>query len=87
MQSYTQGFTLEQFRSDRKTIDAVERNFILIGEAARYVPEDVTERHTAVPWRKMRDMRNIVVHGYWGVDLERMWDTIQQDLPPLVPLL
>jgi uncharacterized protein with HEPN domain len=87
IQSYTRGLTFDQFQLDRKTIDAVERNFILIGEAARHVPDGVTARYPAVPWRNMRDMRNVVVHGYWGVDLERVWDAIQEDLPPLVPLL
>lgn len=87
IQSYTRGLTYDQFQLDRKTVDAVERNFILIGEAARHVPDEVTGRYPAVPWRNMRDMRNVVVHGYWGVDLERVWDAIQQDLPPLVPLL
>jgi uncharacterized protein with HEPN domain len=87
IQSYTRGLTFDQFQLDRKTIDAVERNFILIGEAARHVPAEVTGRYPSVPWRNMRNMRNVVVHGYWGVDLERVWDAIQQDLPPLLPLL
>jgi len=87
VQSYTRGLTFDQFQLDRRTVDAVERNFILIGEAARHVPDEVTGRYLAVPWRNMRDMRNVVVHGYWGVDLERVWDAIQQDLPTLVPLL
>ena len=87
IQSYTQGLTLDHFKMDGKTVDAVERNFILIGEAAGHVPDEVMRRYRSIPWRKMRDMRNVVVHAYWGVDLERVWEAIQQDLPPLVPLL
>ena len=87
IQSYTRGLTFDQFQLDRMTVDAVERNFIIIGEASRHVPDEVTGRYPSVLWRDMRDMRNVVVHGYWGVDLERVWDAIQQDLPPLVPLL
>ena len=78
---------MDNFQVDGRTADAVERNFILIGEAAGHVPDEVTRRHRSIPWRQMRDMRNVVVHGYWGVDLERVWDAVQQDLPPLIPLL
>jgi uncharacterized protein with HEPN domain len=53
--------TFEQFIADRKTIDAVVRNFIIIGEAASHLPEEIIERHIDLPWREMRDMRNIVV--------------------------
>ena len=87
IQSYTQDMTFEQFQADRKTIDAVERNFILVGEAASHVPDNIPERWASVRWREMRDMRNVMVHGYRDVELERVWDTIQHDLPPLIPLL
>lgn len=60
---------------------------MLIGEAAGYIPDEVTARFASVPWRKMRDLRNVVVHAYWQIDLGRVWDTIRQDLLPLVPLL
>jgi uncharacterized protein with HEPN domain len=87
IRSYTAGMNMELFEADLKTVDAVERNLILIGEAAGRIPENIARRFSAVPWRKMQDMRNVVVHQYWGVDLERLWGTIQNDLPPLVPLL
>ena len=87
IQSYTQGMDVERLKADRKTLDAVERNFIIIGEAASHIPDEIAGRFTSVPWREMQDMRNIVVHAYWGVDIRRVWDTIQQDLPPLIPLL
>ena len=79
--------TLEQFVSDRKTIDAVVRNFIIIGEAASHLPEDFIEKHADLPWREMRDMRNIAVHEYFGVDNMVVWETIQNNLPPLLPML
>ena len=79
--------TFEQFMADRKTIDAVVRNFIIIGEAASHLPEDFIERHPDLPWPEMSDMRNIVVHEYFGVSNKILWETIQSDLPPLVPLL
>lgn len=87
IQGYVEHLTLEQFRADRKTLDAVERNFIVIGEAAGQVPSQIQESFPAVPWRDMSEMRNYVVHQYWGVEPLRIWETIHQDLPPLVPML
>jgi uncharacterized protein with HEPN domain len=87
IQDYVEGMSLEQFCADRKTLDAVERNFILLGEAAGQVPSHIRESFPTVPWRDMSDMRNYVVHQYWGIEPERTWETIHQDLPPLVPML
>jgi uncharacterized protein with HEPN domain len=84
---YSAGMTFEQFVDDRKTIDAVVRNFIVIGEAASHLSDDFIENHPDLPWREMRDMRNIVVHEYFGVDNLIVWETLQKNLPPLLPLL
>jgi len=84
---YCEGMEFEQFISDRKTIDAVLRNFIIIGEAASHLSEDFITRHSDFPWREMRDMRNIAVHEYFGVDNMIVWETLQKNLPPLLPLL
>ena len=51
------------------------------------MPEDVTAAHPEIPWQDMRDMRNIITHQYFGVNLRIIWDTIQLDLPPLIPQL
>ena len=84
IQDYTRGMTFEAFSHDRKTIDAVVRNITVIGEAAGNVPSPVAEQHGEIPWRQMRDFRNVVVHAYFGVDLKVLWDTVRVDLPPLV---
>ena len=63
------------------------RNFIIIGEAASHRPEDFIEMHSELPWRAMRDMRNLVVYEYFGVDNMIVWETLQKDLPPILPLL
>lgn len=84
---YSAGMTFEQFIADRKTIDAVVRNFIIIGEASSHLPEEIIERHIDLPWREMRDMRNIVVHEYFGVDYMIVWETLKKNLMPLLPLL
>lgn len=84
---YTAAMSFEQFVSDRKTIDAVIRNFIIIGEAASHLPEDFIAMHSDLPWREMRDMRNIAVHEYFAVDNEIVWETLKKNLPPLLLLL
>jgi len=84
---YTEAMTFEQFVSDRKTIDAVIRNFIIIGEAAAHLPEDFVEKHPGLPWREMSDMRNIAVHEYFGVDNRIVWETLKKNLPPILPML
>jgi uncharacterized protein with HEPN domain len=68
-------------------VDAVIRNFIIIGEAATHVPEEVVSAHPEIPWRDMRDMRNFVVHEYFGISDKIIWDTVQNNLPPLINLL
>ena len=87
IQDYTAGMDLNNFAEDRKTVDAVVRNFTIIGEATNRIPEQVINENQEIPWREMSDMRNIVVHEYFGVSDKILWETIQSDLPPLVPLL
>jgi uncharacterized protein with HEPN domain len=65
--AYVGDMTFEQFAADRRTLDAIERNFISIGEAARAIPEDIIQQFHELPWGDMRAMRNFVVHVYWGV--------------------
>ncbi len=87
IQRFTHGVTYESFRRDDKSIRAVEMNFIIIGEAANQIPEEIEEKYPAIPWNLMRAMRNRIVHAYFNVDEKLMWDTIQNDLPPLFPCL
>lgn len=77
----------EGFHQDPKTIDAVVQNFTVIGEAVRHIPGEVQAAHRGVPWAAMRGMRNAMVHEYHRIDVGVVWQTIQEDLPPLVPLL
>ena len=87
IERFSYGLSFEEFRADDKTFDAVVRNFGIIGEAARHVPPEITDRHPEVPWSRMRGMRNFVVHVYFGTDAEIIWETIHTDLPTLVPQL
>ena len=87
IQQFTHGMQFDVFREDDKSIRAVEMNFIIIGEAASQIPEEITEQYPHIPWVLMRAMRNRIVHAYFQVDEKLMWDTVQNDLPPLIPLL
>jgi uncharacterized protein with HEPN domain len=80
---YTQEMEFDSFIEDRRTVDAVVRNLIVIGEAAVHVPEDICLKHPEVPWYDMRGMRNFVVHEYFRADDSVIWDTVKVDLPPL----
>jgi uncharacterized protein with HEPN domain len=84
IQRFTHGLDLEGFRSDAKTRDAVIRNLTVIGEAALHLPETVKTAQPGIPWREMQGIRNIVVHEYFGVSDEILWETIQTDLPALL---
>jgi uncharacterized protein with HEPN domain len=71
------------FSTDRRTNLAVVRALEIIGEATRHVPKSIRRRYPDVPWQDMAAMRNKLIHEYFGVDLEVLWRTIQEDLPPL----
>lgn len=68
---------------DQKTVDAAIRNFEIIGEAATHIPEDAQRLFPDVPWGKMKGIRNLLIHEYFGVDVEVLWRTILEDLPGL----
>ena len=81
IEQYTSGLSFEQFAANQLVIDAVVRNFEIVGEAVRNIPSEVTATHPDIPWEKMIGMRNKVIHEYFGVDEEILWKTIQEDLP------
>lgn len=84
---YTTDLDSSSFKANQMVVDAVIRNLTLIGEAAGAVPPEVREEHSEVPWQKMMSMRNALVHEYFGVSLAIVWQTISNDLSPLVPKL
>ncbi|MBL7075728.1 DUF86 domain-containing protein [candidate division KSB1 bacterium] len=80
---YTKGMRLEELSKDNKTIDAVVRNFEIIGEASRQLPEAIKTRYPEVDWRAMIDFRNVIIHEYFGISINIVWDIIKNELPPL----
>jgi uncharacterized protein with HEPN domain len=82
IEKYTSGFSFEQFATNQQVIDAVVRNFEIIGEAGRNIPESIKASNSEVPWEKVIGMRNKVIHEYFGVDEEILWKTLKEDFPP-----
>ena len=80
---YIAGMTVDTFKADDKTIDAVVRNLEIIGEAVRQLPLAFKEAHLQVPWGQIAGLRNRIVHDYFGLDLEMIWYIITFDLPEL----
>jgi uncharacterized protein with HEPN domain len=84
IERYTVGLTEATFAEQSMAVDAVIRNFQVIGEAVRHVPDEVQARYAEVPWSLMQGMRHILVHDYYAVKLDIVWRTIQVSLPPLL---
>lgn len=85
--SYTKDMNFNDFESDNKTVDAVVRNFEIIGEAANRLDEEYKKDHPEVEWDHLRGFRNRIVHEYFGIDLEIVWQIIEDDLPSLIQSL
>lgn len=83
IERFTQGKTLEDFQADVMFRDAVERNVERISEASRHLPDELTAHHSAIPWRAVADIGNILRHGYDDVDDGQMWRVAVRDLTPL----
>lgn len=80
---YVKDLNYDCWIKDQKTIDAVIRNLEIIGEAAANVPQEIQDLYVDIPWYQMKGMRNILIHEYFGVDNDVLWNTIKKDLPVL----
>lgn len=78
---FVKGMDFETFIDDVKTVDAVIRNFEVIGEASRYVSSEIKLNNPLVEWRKIGDFRNVLIHEYFGINYETMWKIIENELP------
>ena len=75
------------FTNDEKTIDAVVRNFEIIGEAANRVPDNFKLDHPEIEWRRMTGLRNRIIHEYFGVDYTTIWKIKEENIPELVDFI
>ena len=77
----------DDFINDDKTIDAVVRNFEIIGEAANRVPEDFKANYPEIEWRRIRGFRNRIVHEYFGIDYRQVWKIKEENLLELIDFI
>ncbi len=81
VQEYITGLDLKHFKWDYKTVDAVIRNFEIIGEASKNLPIALKNKYSHVPWEEMYRLRNRISHEYFGIDYEIIWDIATKELP------
>lgn len=86
IEDYAKGVTKEEFLDKDDNLqmkDAIIRRLEIIGEAVKNIPDDFKEKHSDIPWKQISGMRDILIHEYFGVNLERVWKTAKEDLPKL----
>ncbi len=83
VKEYTHSLDLEEFLIQKMVVDAVMRNLEIIGEAVTQLPENIKIEFPEVPWREVKDFRNVVAHKYFKINLERIWDIIENKLDAL----
>ena len=83
IQSYTKEINFKEFSNNNEKVDAVIRNFEVIGEAAKHIPDEIKDDYKDIGWIDITGMRNILTHQYFGIDLNIIWKTIKEKLPEL----
>lgn len=83
IEEYTEHITFPEFDEDIKTQDAVMRRIEVIGEAVKNLSQEFREQHSDIAWKEIAGMRDILIHEYTGVILERVWNTLKEDIPKL----
>ncbi|MCX6343951.1 MAG: DUF86 domain-containing protein [Armatimonadetes bacterium] len=84
---YSDGLSQAEFDSDEIVQNAIMRMLEIIGEAARRVSQETRDAHADIPWAGMIGMRNRLIHEYFRIDAQKVWETIQEDIPALVALI
>lgn len=85
--NFVQGMAYEDFLADDKTVFAVVRALEVVGEATKRIPREIRDLDSRVPWRSMAGIRDKLIHDYMTVNLEVVWRTVTEDLPPLLPMI
>lgn len=87
VEGFTAGMSYNEFLEDKKTVNAVIRSLEVLGEAAKKIPERIKTKHPQIPWKRMTGMRDKLIHEYFGVDLEKVWLVVKEELPPIKPFI
>ena len=83
IEKYVEGVDFEEFANNELIQDAVARNLEIIGEAVKNLPDEMKNAHPEVEWRKIAGLRDILIHAYFGIDTEVVWDIVKNKLPEL----
>lgn len=86
-ESFVEGMTFEDFQNDQKTIFAVTRAIEIIGEAAKSIPISWREKYSQIPWKNITGMRDKLIHHYFGVNLQVVWNTVKDEIVRLKPII
>ena len=87
IESFIGEMNFNDFSQDKKTLNAVVRSLEVIGEAAKKVPESLRKKYQKLPWKEMARMRDKLIHGYFGVDIEIVWKVVKDEIPSLKPVI
>jgi uncharacterized protein with HEPN domain len=87
IEEFVEGMNFEEFVKDDKTSSAVVRKLEVIGEATKNLPEEIRQKYKDLPWTDMARMRDKIIHFYFGVDYEIVWEVVKERLPQIKPLI
>jgi len=85
IENYSDGIAEAEFMKSVSLQDMIIRRIEIIGEAVKNLPDELKKEHPEIPWRDIAGLRDIVVHQYFGLDLELIWDVVEKDIPDLKP--
>lgn len=85
--SFTKGMTYSDFAGDRKTVNAVIRSLEVIGEATKNLPISFRGKYPDIPWKQMAGMRDKLIHEYFGIDKQMVWQVVEKHIPHILPLV